>query len=154
MTLAWTFRATSSLGKRQSPIGESLWLLFPVCTTRTKPRQTRCEIFWTQAFLTAISASFLTTQKAGIPPVRTVEMPRQRRAQSIAIAMGAQYEAILDRSSVNIRDRGAAWRNEGWQQFDPNRMPKAFARSRSGTRALTSVPPRRAASSGSSPASA
>jgi hypothetical protein len=35
----------------------------------------------------------------------------------------ARYEAILDRSSVNIRDRDAAWRNEGWQKFDPNAGP-------------------------------
>jgi hypothetical protein len=35
----------------------------------------------------------------------------------------ARYEAILDRSSVNIRDRGTAWRNEGWQKFDPNAGP-------------------------------
>ncbi len=35
----------------------------------------------------------------------------------------ARYEAILDQSSVNIRDRGAAWRNEGWQRFDPNANP-------------------------------
>ena len=35
----------------------------------------------------------------------------------------ARYEAILDRSSVNIRDRGTDWRNEGWQKFDPNAGP-------------------------------
>ena len=35
----------------------------------------------------------------------------------------ARYEAILDLSSVNIRDRGSAWRNEGWQKFDPNAGP-------------------------------
>jgi hypothetical protein len=35
----------------------------------------------------------------------------------------ARYEAILDRSSVNIRDRDAAWRNEGWQKFDQNAGP-------------------------------
>jgi hypothetical protein len=35
----------------------------------------------------------------------------------------ARYEAILDRSSVNIRNRGTAWRNEGWQRFDPNATP-------------------------------
>jgi hypothetical protein len=34
-----------------------------------------------------------------------------------------RYEAILDRSSVNIRDRGAAWRKAGWQNFDPNAAP-------------------------------
>jgi hypothetical protein len=35
----------------------------------------------------------------------------------------ARYEALLDRSSVNIRDRGAAWRKAGWQNFDPNAAP-------------------------------
>jgi hypothetical protein len=35
----------------------------------------------------------------------------------------ARYEAILDRSSVNIRDRGAAWRKAGWQNFDPKAAP-------------------------------
>jgi hypothetical protein len=34
-----------------------------------------------------------------------------------------RYESILDRSSVNIRNRGTAWRNEGWQRFDPNASP-------------------------------
>ena len=34
-----------------------------------------------------------------------------------------RYEAMLDRSSVNIRDRGAAWRKAGWQNFDPNAAP-------------------------------
>ena len=34
-----------------------------------------------------------------------------------------RYEAILDRSSVNIRDRGAAWRKAGWQNFDVNAAP-------------------------------
>ena len=35
----------------------------------------------------------------------------------------SRYEAILDRSSVNLRDRGAAWRKAGWQKFDPNAPP-------------------------------
>jgi hypothetical protein len=35
----------------------------------------------------------------------------------------ARYEAVLDRSSVNIRDRGAAWRKAGWQNFDPKAAP-------------------------------
>jgi len=34
-----------------------------------------------------------------------------------------RYEAMLDRSSVNIRDRGAMWRKAGWQNFDPNAAP-------------------------------
>ena len=29
----------------------------------------------------------------------------------------------LDRASVNIRDRGAAWRKTGWQSFDPGAAP-------------------------------
>ena len=35
----------------------------------------------------------------------------------------AKYEAILDRSSVNIADRGAAYRKAGWQTFDPAAKP-------------------------------
>jgi hypothetical protein len=35
----------------------------------------------------------------------------------------ARYEAILDRSSVNIADRGAAYRKGGWRQFDPKAKP-------------------------------
>jgi hypothetical protein len=31
----------------------------------------------------------------------------------------ARYEAILDRSSVNIRDRSAMWERGGWNRFDP-----------------------------------
>ena len=41
----------------------------------------------------------------------------------VADADRAQYEAVLDRSSVNLRDRGAAWRKAGWQNFDPNAAP-------------------------------
>jgi hypothetical protein len=32
----------------------------------------------------------------------------------------ARYEAILDRSAVNIRDRSAAWERSGWNRFDPS----------------------------------
>jgi hypothetical protein len=35
----------------------------------------------------------------------------------------SKYEAILDRSSVNITDRGAAYRKAGWQTFDPAAKP-------------------------------
>lgn len=35
----------------------------------------------------------------------------------------ARYDAILDRSSVNIRDRGLAYRKAGWSQFDPSASP-------------------------------
>jgi hypothetical protein len=38
-------------------------------------------------------------------------------------ASKAKYEAILDRSSVNISDRGAAYRKTGWQSFDPSAKP-------------------------------
>ena len=31
----------------------------------------------------------------------------------------ARYEAILDRSAVNIRDRSAIWERNGWNRFDP-----------------------------------
>ena len=41
----------------------------------------------------------------------------------VADADRARYEAVLDRSAVNIRDRGAAWRKAGWQNFDPNAAP-------------------------------
>ena len=35
----------------------------------------------------------------------------------------ARLEAILDRSSVNLRDRSAAWQKNGWTTFDPNAKP-------------------------------
>ena len=41
----------------------------------------------------------------------------------VADADRARYEAVLDRTSVNIRDRGAAWRKAGWQNFDPKAAP-------------------------------
>ena len=41
----------------------------------------------------------------------------------MADADRARYEAVLDRSAVNIRDRGAAWRKAGWQNFDPKAAP-------------------------------
>ena len=34
-----------------------------------------------------------------------------------------RLEATLDRSAVNIGERGAAWRQSGWQTFDPNAAP-------------------------------
>ena len=34
-----------------------------------------------------------------------------------------RYEAILDRSAVNIRDRSDAYRREGWSGFDENASP-------------------------------
>jgi hypothetical protein len=41
----------------------------------------------------------------------------------VADADRARYEAALDRSSVDIRDRSAAWRKAGWQKFDSNAAP-------------------------------
>jgi len=41
----------------------------------------------------------------------------------VADADRARYEAILDRSSVNIQDRGAAYRKGGWSKFDPASKP-------------------------------
>ena len=35
----------------------------------------------------------------------------------------ARYEAMLDRSSVNIRERSAAYRKAGWSQFDTEAPP-------------------------------
>jgi hypothetical protein len=35
----------------------------------------------------------------------------------------ARVESILDRSAVNIRDRGAAYRKTGWKRFDPDASP-------------------------------
>jgi len=34
-----------------------------------------------------------------------------------------RYEAMLDRSAVNIRDRRAAYRKAGWSKFDANAAP-------------------------------
>ena len=41
----------------------------------------------------------------------------------VADADRARYEAVLDQSAVNIRDRGTAWRKAGWQNFDPKAAP-------------------------------
>jgi hypothetical protein len=35
----------------------------------------------------------------------------------------AKFEAFLDQSSVNIRDRRAMWQKSGWQRFDPRSKP-------------------------------
>jgi hypothetical protein len=39
----------------------------------------------------------------------------------------ARYEAILDTSSVNIRDRSQAYRKAGWKKFDPSAPPFSAA---------------------------
>ena len=38
-------------------------------------------------------------------------------------AQASQYEAVLDRSAVNIQERGAAYRQSGWGSFDPAAKP-------------------------------
>ena len=35
----------------------------------------------------------------------------------------ARFEAILDQSSVNLRDRRTAWQKSGWTNFDPTAQP-------------------------------
>lgn len=35
----------------------------------------------------------------------------------------ARLEAILDTSSVNLRDRSAAWQKSGWTGYDPSSQP-------------------------------
>jgi hypothetical protein len=32
----------------------------------------------------------------------------------------ARYESVLNRSAVNLEERGAAYRKAGWERFDPN----------------------------------
>ncbi|HEX3860562.1 MAG TPA: hypothetical protein VHY35_02615 [Stellaceae bacterium] len=34
-----------------------------------------------------------------------------------------RYEAILDRSAIDYRDRARRWESEGWNRFDPNAAP-------------------------------
>jgi len=38
-------------------------------------------------------------------------------------ADGARYEAILDQSAVNIRERAESYREAGWSGFDPSARP-------------------------------
>ena len=35
----------------------------------------------------------------------------------------ARYEAILNQSAVNLRDRSAAWQTAGWKSYDPSAQP-------------------------------
>jgi len=42
----------------------------------------------------------------------------------------SRYEAIFDRSAVNIRERGEAYRKEGWTGFDPNAAPYSAEQAR------------------------
>jgi hypothetical protein len=41
----------------------------------------------------------------------------------VADTQVSRYEAVLDRSAVNIQDRGAAYRKAGWSTFDPASAP-------------------------------
>ena len=34
-----------------------------------------------------------------------------------------RFEAILDRSAVNLRDRSTTWQKSGWKTFDPSGQP-------------------------------
>ena len=34
-----------------------------------------------------------------------------------------RVEAILDRKAVNVRERSAQWRKEGWTDYDPKAPP-------------------------------
>jgi hypothetical protein len=42
----------------------------------------------------------------------------------------SRYEAILDRSAVNIRDRGEAYRKNGWTGFDESAPPYSVDQAR------------------------
>jgi hypothetical protein len=35
----------------------------------------------------------------------------------------ARFDAVLDRSAVNLKDRSAAWQKSGWKTFDPASKP-------------------------------
>ena len=35
----------------------------------------------------------------------------------------ARFEAVLNQSAVNLRDRSAAWQKSGWKSFDPASQP-------------------------------
>ena len=35
----------------------------------------------------------------------------------------ARFDSILNRSSVNLRERSAAWQKSGWKNFDPSSKP-------------------------------
>jgi hypothetical protein len=53
--------------------------------------------------------------------------------------MRARYEAILDRSSVDIATRSEAYRNAGWKGFDPKADPYTADQIRSERNPPTSV---------------
>ncbi|MFC7700828.1 hypothetical protein ACFQX9_29580 [Bradyrhizobium sp. GCM10028915] len=41
----------------------------------------------------------------------------------VADADRARYEAILNQSAVNLRDRSAVWQKAGWKSYDPSAKP-------------------------------
>jgi len=41
----------------------------------------------------------------------------------VAEANRSRLDAVLDESSVNLRDRSAAWQKTGWKSFDPASKP-------------------------------
>ena len=41
----------------------------------------------------------------------------------VADADQSRLDAVLDQSSVNLRDRSAAWQKAGWKSFDPASKP-------------------------------
>jgi uncharacterized protein (TIGR02271 family) len=56
-----------------------------------------------------------------------------------------RFQAILDRSAVDIRQRGASFRQSGWNRFDPNAAPYSadqvrMARQRTGTAGSATQP--------------
>jgi hypothetical protein len=41
----------------------------------------------------------------------------------VADADQARFEAVLNQSCVNLRERSEAWQKSGWKNFDPSREP-------------------------------
>ncbi len=41
----------------------------------------------------------------------------------VADADRARFDAVLNQSAVNLRDRSAAWQKSGWNTFDPSSKP-------------------------------
>jgi hypothetical protein len=41
----------------------------------------------------------------------------------VADADRSRLDAVLNESSVNLRDRSAAWQKTGWKSFDPASKP-------------------------------
>ena len=41
----------------------------------------------------------------------------------VADADQSRFDAILNESAINLRDRSAAWQKAGWKSFDPASKP-------------------------------